>query len=139
LVSFDVLVEGIVVAAEKGPINVLTEITTEKDYVSVFGYPTDTNYRHFFTATAFLGGSNKLQVVRTEDKDVQVAGRTVLASSSSTSFALEVAGYDDDNVFGWQNLIPSGIGLSKAIINATNFQVNTGILTVDFDFMCYVA
>jgi hypothetical protein len=69
----------------------------------------------------------------------QVAGRTVLASSSSTSFALEVAGYDDDNVFGWQNLIPSGIGLSKAIINATNFQVNTGILTVDFDFMCYVA
>jgi hypothetical protein len=69
----------------------------------------------------------------------QSAGKTVLASASSTSFALEVAGYDDDNVFGWQNLIPSGIGLSKAIINATNFQVTTGILTVDFDFMCYVA
>jgi len=69
----------------------------------------------------------------------QAAGKTVLASASSTSFALEVAGYDNANVFGWQNLIPAGIGLSKAIINATNFQVNTGILTVDFDFMCYVA
>ena len=69
----------------------------------------------------------------------QSAGKTVLASASSTSFALEVAGYDTANVFGWQNLIPAGIGLSKAIINATNFQVNTGILTVDFDFMCYVA
>lgn len=69
----------------------------------------------------------------------QSAGKTILASSSSTSFALEVAGYDDSNTFGWQNLIPSGIGLSKAIINATNFQVSTGILTVDFDFMCYVA
>ena len=69
----------------------------------------------------------------------QIAGKTVLASASSTSFALEVAGYDTANVFGWQNLIPAGIGLSKAIINATNFQVNTGILTVDFDFMCYVA
>ena len=69
----------------------------------------------------------------------QSAGKTILASQSSTSFALEVAGYDDQNVFGWQNLIPSGIGLSKAIINATNFQVSTGILTVDFDFMCYVA
>ena len=69
----------------------------------------------------------------------QSAGKTVLASASSTSFALEVAGYDDANNFGWQNLIPAGIGLSKAIINATNFQVNTGILTVDFDFMCYVA
>jgi len=69
----------------------------------------------------------------------QSAGKTVLASASSTSFALEVAGYDDNNVFGWQNLISAGIGLSKAIINATNFQVNTGILTVDFDFMCYVA
>ena len=69
----------------------------------------------------------------------QSAGKTVLASASSTSFALEVAGYDIANNFGWQNLIPAGIGLSKAIINATNFQVNTGILTVDFDFMCYVA
>jgi hypothetical protein len=69
----------------------------------------------------------------------QSAGKTVLASASSTSFALEVAGYDISNNFGWQNLIPAGIGLSKAIINATNFQVNTGILTVDFDFMCYVA
>jgi hypothetical protein len=37
----------------------------------------------------------------------------------------------------WGSLIP-GIGLSKAIINATNFSVSTGILTVDFDFMCYV-
>jgi hypothetical protein len=39
----------------------------------------------------------------------------------------------------WKLNRVSGIGLSKAIINATNFQVNTGILTVDFDFMCYVA
>jgi hypothetical protein len=66
----------------------------------------------------------------------QVAGKTILASSDDVSFNLEVAGYSSSG-FGWSSLIP-GIGLSKAIINATNFTVNTGILSVEFDFMCYV-
>jgi hypothetical protein len=71
----------------------------------------------------------------------QAPGKTVLSSSDATSFALEVAAdptYTSSTGTGWTNLLFSGIGLSKSIINATNFQVSTGILTVDFDFMCYV-
>ncbi len=71
----------------------------------------------------------------------QAPGRTVLSSSEATTFALEVAAdpaYTSSTGTGWTNLLYSGIGLSKSIINATNFQVSTGILTVDFDFMCYV-
>jgi hypothetical protein len=69
----------------------------------------------------------------------QSAGRTVLASAGDVTFALEIAqqtGFANVTPT-WGSLIP-GIGLSKAIINATNFSVSTGILTVDFDFMCYV-
>jgi hypothetical protein len=70
----------------------------------------------------------------------QAAGVTVLASAEDVTFALEIAGTAGNNPNGtptWQNLI-AGIGLSKSIINATSFSVSTGILTVEFDFMCYV-
>ena len=70
----------------------------------------------------------------------QAAGVTVLASAEDVTFALEIAGTTGNNMAGtptWQNLI-AGIGLSKSIINATSFSVSTGILTVEFDFMCYV-
>ena len=70
----------------------------------------------------------------------QSAGKTILASTEDVTFALEIAGGTGNNPSvapSWQNLI-AGIGLSKSIINATAFSVSTGILTVEFDFMCYV-
>ena len=70
----------------------------------------------------------------------QTAGKTILASTEDVTFALEIAGGTGGNpgvVATWQDLI-AGIGLSKSIINATAFSVSTGILTVEFDFMCYV-
>ena len=70
----------------------------------------------------------------------QTPGKTILASTEDVTFALEIAGVSGNNMAGtttWQDLI-AGIGLSKSIINATAFSVSTGILTVEFDFMCYV-
>jgi hypothetical protein len=78
-------VGAIVVAAEKGAVNVVQLVTDEKDYVSKFGNPNDVNYKHFFTATAFLGGSNQLYVVRTEDSTKLCAGATVGLSGSELS------------------------------------------------------
>ena len=78
-------VGAIVVASEKGPVNVVTQVTDEKDYVDKFGIPNDTNYKHFFTAAAFLGGSNSLYVVRTEDSTKLCAGATVGLSGGNLS------------------------------------------------------
>jgi hypothetical protein len=74
---------AIVVAAEKGPINVVTLVTDEQDYVNTFGKPDDVNYPHFFTSSAFLGGSNKLYVVRTENTNTLCAGATVGLSGAN--------------------------------------------------------
>lgn len=76
-------VGAIVVAAEKGPLNQLTLVTNDKEYVDIFGRPDDVNYKHWFTATQFLKESNQLYVVRTEDSDTLVAGITVGISGSS--------------------------------------------------------
>ena len=76
-------VGAIVIASEKGPVNVTTLVTDEKDLVEKFGNPDDVNYKHFFTCSSFLGGSNQLYVVRTEDSTKLCAGATVGLSGAN--------------------------------------------------------
>ena len=65
-------VGAIVVAANRGALNVRTLINSEKDYVDAFGEPDDVNYTHFFTSKAFLAGSNQLYAVRVENEDTHI-------------------------------------------------------------------
>ena len=55
---------GIVITAEKGPIDEVTQITSENELVEVFGKPNSSNFEEFFTAANFLGYGNNLKVVR---------------------------------------------------------------------------
>ena len=110
-------------------------------------YKYGTQFPHIGVNGLTISGKGKGAVVvgstyaseTTAGVTTQSAGTTVLASAGAVTFALEIAQQTGfANVAPtWASLIP-GIGLSKAIINATNFSVSTGILTVDFDFMCYV-
>jgi hypothetical protein len=111
-------------------------------------YKYGTQFPHIGVNGLTISGKGKGAVVvgstyaseTTAGVTTQAAGRTVLASAGDVTFALEIAqqtGFNMASAPTWASLIP-GIGLSKAIINATNFSVSTGILTVDFDFMCYV-
>ena len=55
---------GIVLTAEKGPIDEITQVTTENELVETFGKPNSSNFEEFFTAANFLGYGNNLKVVR---------------------------------------------------------------------------
>ena len=55
---------GIVITAEKGPIDEITQITSENELVEIFGKPNSSNFEEFFTAANFLGYGNNLKVVR---------------------------------------------------------------------------
>ncbi|ANS05049.1 tail sheath protein [uncultured Mediterranean phage] len=55
---------GIVITAEKGPIDEVTTITSENELVDTFGKPNSSNFEEFFTAANFLGYGNNLKVVR---------------------------------------------------------------------------
>ena len=52
------------VISEKGPMDEITLISSEDEYVSVFGKPTAANFEYFFSATNFLQYGNALKVVR---------------------------------------------------------------------------
>ena len=55
---------GIVLAAEKGPIDEITTISSEKELVDNFGKPNSSNFEEWFTAANFLGYGNNLKIVR---------------------------------------------------------------------------
>jgi len=84
---------AIVIAAEKGPINTPVLINTEKDLIETFGEPDNVNFKHWFTAQAFLGGSDQLWVVRTEDDQKNIAGITVgISGGADVGCGTEIPG-----------------------------------------------
>jgi hypothetical protein len=52
------------VIAEKGPMDEVVLISSEDEYVEIFGKPTASNFEYFFSATNFLQYGNALKVVR---------------------------------------------------------------------------
>ena len=57
----------------RGPVGEVTLISSEQDFVSVFGKPTASNFEEYFTASSFLQYSNALKVVRTENTGIKNA------------------------------------------------------------------
>ena len=55
---------GVVMTAEKGPIDEITTISSEQELVDIFGKPNSNNFEEFFCAANFLGYGNNLKVVR---------------------------------------------------------------------------
>ena len=55
---------GIVITAEKGPIDEITTISSEQELADTFGKPNADNFEEWFCAANFLGYGNNLKVVR---------------------------------------------------------------------------
>ena len=55
---------GIVITAEKGPIDEITTISSEQELADNFGKPNASNFEEWFCAANFLGYGNNLKVVR---------------------------------------------------------------------------
>ena len=95
---------GIVITAEKGPIDEITTVSSEKQLLDTFGKPSADNFEEWFTAANFLGYGNNLKVVRpiTGMVNAAVSGTAILIKnttdyldnfSSAASFAANVGAY----------------------------------------------
>jgi hypothetical protein len=67
---------------QKGPIGVITSITSEKELVEVFGKPNNNNYEDWFVGSTFLSYGGQLLVVRVEDTSLKNAVNNFGTSSS---------------------------------------------------------
>jgi hypothetical protein len=59
-----------------------------------------------------------------------------LVVSADANFQLEIADPANSN---WIPLLPDTIDLTRSVVTTENFRVETGLLTVDFDFYCWVS
>ena len=95
---------GIVITAEKGPIDEITTVSSEQELAEVFGKPNSSNFEEWFSAANFLGYGNNLKVVRpiTGMLNASVSGSPILVKnttdyldnfSSAASFAANVGAY----------------------------------------------
>jgi hypothetical protein len=58
---------------ERGPINEVVTITSEKNLLATFGKPNDFNYGYWFTAAQFLNYGGTLKVIRTDNSAYKTA------------------------------------------------------------------
>jgi len=85
---------------EKGPIEDITAITSEKELLDIFGRPTENNYEYWFTAAQFLLYGGTLRVVRADNASlknaIDTAQFTVSTFSASDTTLTVVSATDFD-------------------------------------------
>lgn len=80
-------------AFEKGPVEEIVDITSEKQLLSVFGKPNDQNYEFWFSASQFLLYGGSLKVIRSNSASLKNAidkAQTVSASLTANDTVVTV-------------------------------------------------
>jgi len=105
-------IAAIVGAFEKGPVEQVTTVTSEKELLSIFGRPNDYNYEYWFSAAQFLLYGGSLKVVR--------------AFNASLKNAIDSAQFVVNNF--------SASDTTLTVVSAVDFDVND-ILLIDAELM----
>jgi hypothetical protein len=132
---------GIVMTAEKGPVDEITTISSEQELVDIFGKPNANNFEEFFCAANFLGYGNNLKVVR------PITGMVNAVSTGTAVLIKNTADYLDTyltdsgagsvtNIGTWAAREPGTLGNSLKVSlcsNSTAFgpHSQSGTLTND--------
>ena len=123
---------------EIGPVDEITNITTEQELISTFGKPisTDTQYEYWMSASNFLSYGGVLKVVRTGDANHNNANAGVGIASTTS---LVINNYDDytqnhktDNTFTYGAKNPGSWGNNLKVCTIDDFADQTiGINTTN--------
>ena len=88
----------IVGSFEKGPVNEVVDITSEKELLAVFGRPNDYNYEYWYSASQFLLYGGTLKVIRSDSTALKNAidtAQTQVTLFSASDTTLTVASSAD--------------------------------------------
>ena len=85
---------GVIAGAfEKGPVEEVVDITSERQLLSVFGKPNDDNYEFWFSASQFLLYGGSLKVIRTTNASLKNAidkAQTTVANLTANDTTITV-------------------------------------------------
>ena len=113
-------IAGAVLTSEKGPIDEVTLLSSEKELVDTFGKPNASNFESWFTIANFLQYGNAIRVVRPITGQVYagVSGRTILNKNSTHYYD----NYSDGaaNVGAWAARESGTLGNNLKVSMCTN-------------------
>ena len=93
---------GVIAGAfEKGPVEEVVDITSEKQLLSVYGKPNDLNYEFWFSASQFLLYGGSLKVIRTTSSSLRNAidkAQTISANLTANDTVITVVSALNFNV-----------------------------------------
>ena len=120
---------GVVIVSEKGPIEEITQISSEKELVDTFGKPDGNTYEYFFTAANFLQYSNTLKVVRANTGNVNACVSGTAVQIKSTQHYLDNYGSGQANVGSWAARTAGTHGNNLQVSMCTNSNAYSSTAT----------
>ena len=105
-------IAAIVGSFEKGPVEQVTDVTSEKELLSIFGKPTEYNYEYWFSTAQFLLYGGTVKVIR--------------AMNDSLKNAIDTAQYTVTTFSASDTIL--------TVASATDFDVND-VLAVDAELL----
>jgi len=111
---------GMVIVSEKGPIDEITQISSEKELVDVFGKPDGNTFEYFFTAANFLQYANTLKVVRANTGNLNACVSGSAVQIKSTTHYQDNYASGQANVGLWAARTPGTHGNNLQVSMCTN-------------------
>lgn len=128
-------VAGIVGAFEKGPVEEVIQISSEREFLDTFGRPNDENYEYWFSAAQFLLYGGSVKVVRADNSSlknsidaVQIV-QTIFTSVDTTLTVASATGLDVGDLLLVDSEIMQITGISGLDIGVLRGQLNTAAVS----------
>ena len=117
------------IVCEKGPIEEITQISSEKELVDVFGKPDGNTYEYFYTAANFLQYSNTLKVVRANTGNVNACVSGTAIQIKNTQHYLDNFASGQANVGQWAARTAGTHGNNLQVSMCTNSNAYSSTAT----------
>ena len=128
-------VAGIVGAFEKGPVEEVIQISSEREFLDTFGRPNDENYEYWFSAAQFLLYGGSVKVVRADNSSlknsidaVQIV-QTIFTSVDTTLTVASATGLDVGDLLLVDSEIMQITAISGLDVGVLRGQLNTAAVS----------
>ena len=123
---------------EKGPVGVITNITSERELLDTFGGPNGNNYQDWFTASTFLSYGGQLLIIRIAASNAKNATADVDGTTGTGVLISSDAEYQTDySTYAWAFAARTagawGNGIRVAFIDKTIASYATAVIHEDAD------
>ena len=120
---------AMVIISEKGPVDEIVTVSSEKELVEQFGQPNGSTFEYFYTAANFLQYANTLRIVRATTGMVNACASGTAVLIKNTNHYLQTYANGSANVGSWAARTAGTWGNSIQVSMCTNSNAYSSAAT----------